>query len=198
MIATLARIQIPGTAISGSADELFVWPRVRRYEPSKPAGFEDEHVDQDFVEQTTGVIDMQAFPSDQLDRCVVVAGPGYGKSALLSAIAGRMSKGPIVPVLLPLASLASSNVGVREFMDGQVNRDLDVKPDWQRLAEQGLLALLLDGLDEVPANGRPLLLHRIATLLRQVPVRPMAANCSRSIRSSGPNRRNRSRTATAK
>jgi len=171
-VAQLARIQIPGTGISGPVEELFVWPRVRRHEPSAFSGFEDEHAGYEPVELTEGVIDIRVFPSNQLDRCVVVAGPGYGKSALLSAIGGQLSKGPIVPVLIPLASMSAGNMGVREFLDVQVNRDFDVKPDWQRLAEQGLLALLLDGLDEVPAGARPTLLDRIAKFSARYPSVP--------------------------
>lgn len=171
-VAQLARVQIPGTGISGPAEELFVWPRVRRHEPRGPSGFEDEHAGNVPVEFAEGVIDMRVFPSDQLDRCVVVAGPGYGKSALLSAIGGRLSKGPVVPVLIPLASMAAASMGVREFLDVQVNRDFDVKVDWQRLAEQGSLALLLDGLDEVPAGARPSLLDRIAKFSARYPSVP--------------------------
>ncbi|WP_200385406.1 NACHT domain-containing protein [Rhodocyclus tenuis] len=162
VVARLARIQIPGTAISGSAEELFVWPRARPYERSKQSDFEDEQTIGEMDEDAC-ILDMKAFPSDHLDRCIVVAGPGHGKSVLLVSIAGLLARGPMVPVLIPLASLAASGVGVAEFLVQQINREFDVKPDWQRLAEQGLLVLLFDGLDEVPVGIRPGLLHRIST-----------------------------------
>ena len=39
-------------------------------------------------------LDLKAFPNDRLDRVVVVAGPGFGKSALLTSIAGKLVEGP--------------------------------------------------------------------------------------------------------
>jgi hypothetical protein len=47
-----------------------------------------------------------------------------------------------------------------------------VRPDWQRLAEQGLLVLLFDGLDEVPAGTRPIQLSRISTFSARYPASP--------------------------
>ena len=41
--------------------------------------------------------------------------------------------------------------------------------DWRHLAEQGLLVLLLDGLDEVPSGKRPTLMQRIATFSARYP-----------------------------
>jgi hypothetical protein len=103
VVLRLARIQIPGTEISGSADELFVWPRVRPYERSRQSDFEDEQIIGK-MDNDACILDMQAFPSDHLERCIVVA--GHGKSALLISIAGRLARGPMVPVLISLASMA--------------------------------------------------------------------------------------------
>ena len=108
-----------------------------------------------------GCLDLQAFPNDRLHRVVVVAGPGHGKSALLTAIAGEFAEGPLVPVSIPLASLASADSSIISFLSSSMNMELDLSADWQRLAEQGLLVLLLDGLDEVPSGERPKLLQRI-------------------------------------
>ena len=44
--------------------------------------------------------------------------------------------------------------------------------DWQRLAEQGLLVLLLDGLDEVPSGTRPTLMQRITMFSARYPRAP--------------------------
>ncbi|MGU9805062.1 UNVERIFIED_CONTAM: NACHT domain-containing protein [Pseudomonas sp. CM11] len=161
-LGRLARIEIPGTGVSGSVDELFVWPRVRPYERTRPSDFEDEDPRDRFAEEI-GVIDLREFPSNHLDRCVIIAGPGYGKSALLTAISGRLANSPYVPVLVPLASLAASDSGVIEFLVNQTNRELDINADWHQLAEQGLLVLLFDGLDEIPAGTRPALMRRIDT-----------------------------------
>lgn len=170
-IGRLARIEIPGTQVSGSAEELFVWPRTQFYECTRVSGFEDED-SLDRMTKEAGIVDMRAFPSDHLTRCVIVAGPGHGKSALLTSVAGRLIKGPHVPVHVPLASLAASDVGVIEFLATQVNREFEVKADWQRLAEQGLLVMLFDGLDEIPSAVRPVLLGRIATFSARYPAAP--------------------------
>lgn len=161
-IVATARIHVPGTSVSGSTEDLFVWPRAQFYERTQLSDFDDE--DQlERISENSAAVDMQAFPSEHLNRCVVVAGPGHGKSALLSAVAGRLAKGPYVPVLVPLASLAASDSGVMEFLTTEVNRDFEVKVDWQRLAEQGLVVMLFDGLDEIPLSARPALLKRIDT-----------------------------------
>lgn len=167
-ISRLARIEIPGTGISGSTRDLFVWPRARSYDRSRVADFEDE---QPGWHEPGGeaVVDLRAFPSETLDHCVVVAGPGYGKSALMWAIADRLAETPQVPAIIPLASLAASDLVILEFLASHTNREMGVRPDWSRLAEQGLLTLLLDGLDEIPAATRPTVLARLATFSARYP-----------------------------
>ena len=161
-VVATARIQIPGTSVSGLTEDLFVWPRAQFYERTQLSDFDDEDQLERALEKAAAV-DMQAFPSEHLNRCVVVAGPGHGKSALLNAVAGRLARGPYVPVLVPLASLAASDIGVMEFLATHINRDFEVKADWPRLAEQGLVVMLFDGLDEIPLSARPALLRRIET-----------------------------------
>jgi len=166
-----AQIEVPGTSLSGPASEMFVWPRFCDWQRPHPSDFEDElALEHSGSGQPT--LDLQTFPSDQLRRCVVVAGPGYGKSALLSALVARLIKGPIVPVTVPLSSLAASRATIQEFLNEHINREYDVRIDWRRLAEQGLIALLLDGLDEVPTVDRAPVLDRLRTFTtryRQVP-----------------------------
>ena len=155
-IERLARIKIPGTKIAGPADDLFVWPRMREYDRARPMGFEDEDPLLREWEEGTSPIDLKAFPNDTLDHIAVVAGPGFGKSALLTAIEGRLAAGPRVPVSIRLASLASPDRSVMAFLSDKIQDDFDVKPEWRLLAEQGLLVLLFDGLDEVPARKLPI------------------------------------------
>ena len=167
-IKRLSRIEVPGMGVAGSAEELFVWPRARELDRGRPTGFEDE--DPTLVEWNEGLaFDLRAFPNDRLDRVVVVAGPGFGKSALLTSIAAKLIEGPLVPVSLPLASLSSADSNIVSFLTRSISQELDLNADWQHLAEQGLLVLLMDGLDEVPSGKRPKLMERIATFSARYP-----------------------------
>lgn len=167
-VERLARIEIPGTGIDGPTEQLFVWPRARDYDRGRTADFEEDELKwEGTIEQPT--VDLQGFPSDALDRCIIVAGPGYGKSALLGAIAARLVRTPYVPILVPLASFATSDVGVLKFLTNDVNRELEIRVEWSRLAEQGLVVLLFDGLDEIPAARRQVVLGRIETFSARHP-----------------------------
>ncbi len=157
----LSRIDIPGTGISGTTQDLFIWPRACDYQRTNPPDFEDEILAGQVSKDST--VDLREFPSKQLDRCIVVAGPGYGKSALLGAIAAKLTRTPYLPALVPLPSFSASNSNVLEYLTDEVNRDMGVRADWARLSEQGLAVLLFDGLDEIPANRRQIVLGRIAT-----------------------------------
>ena len=170
-IKRLSRIEVPGMGVSGAAEDLFVWPRAQQHDQLRHTGFEDE--DPDLTQsQHEASLNLQAFPNDRLDRVVVVAGPGYGKSALLTAISGELAEGPLVPASIPLASLASTDRSVLSFLTNSINLEFDLSADWRLLAEQGLLVLMLDGLDEVPANARPGLMRRIATFSARYPHAP--------------------------
>lgn len=167
----MARLTIPGTSVSGAAGDMFVWPRARTFDTSKRTDFESENPSLSETSEEAG-IDLRTFPTDQFDRVVVVAGPGYGKSALLTAIGSRLAEGPLVPVAVPLASLAAADAGVIQFLRTTMSFELEISADWERLAEQGLLVLLLDGLDEVPATSRPRLMQRITNFSARYPQSP--------------------------
>jgi hypothetical protein len=167
----LASLEIPGSGISGPIDSMFVWPRAAAFDRSDRPDFEDEN-----PLRPSGVtrqsIDLRVFPSIKIPRAVVIAGPGFGKSALLKAVSAQIADGPYVPVIVPLASLAASGNSVPEFLEDDTNREFDIKPDWRRLAEQGLLTILFDGLDELPAHQRPSLLKRLRTFSARYPHAP--------------------------
>lgn len=171
-VQRLSRIEIPGTRISGSSEELFVWPRTRDLDRSRPSDLEDEAPSRDTLVELSNV-DLQRFPSQQVDRYVIVAGPGYGKSTLLNAIASRLTRTPYVPVLISLGTFAArEGASVLEFLAEETNRALNLRVDWARLAEQGAVVLLFDGLDEIPSPHRRAVLDRIAILSARYPLVP--------------------------
>lgn len=170
-IQRLSRVEIPGLGISGSVEELFVWPRAQLYDRNRQSGFEDEDPALDSHRQEV-TLNLRLFPTEELHRVVVVAGPGYGKSALLTALANDLAKSPMVPVHVPLASLASAGKSVINFLKSSISQEMDLSADWQLLAEQGLLTLLFDGLDEVPSVSRPPLMRQISIFSALYPSAP--------------------------
>jgi hypothetical protein len=64
-VERLARIEVPGTGISGSSRELFVWPRARDYDRAQSSDFEDDEPGWD-VETDKSNVDLQQFPSNDL------------------------------------------------------------------------------------------------------------------------------------
>lgn len=158
----LGNINIPGTSRSGTVDELFVWPTVRDLQPDRLHDFEDEDLGS-WREPEHSDVDLRDFPQPEFDRLVVIAGPGCGKSALLTALATRLAPGPFVPVEIPIALLAATGKNVLAFLEEHVKDEFNVTPGWERLAEQGLVVLLFDGLDEIPHSQCQSVLRRIAT-----------------------------------
>ncbi|MDX6285601.1 MAG: hypothetical protein QOG53_1086 [Frankiales bacterium] len=154
-------ITIPGTDRSGTVEELFVWPTARDFEADGLRSFEDEDPGY-WREPTRDRVDLRDFPQLEFDRVVVVAGPGYGKSALLTALMSGLAEGPFVPVEIPLALLAKRGTNVLSFVEQHLTDEYGLAADWRLLAEQGLLVLLYDGLDEIPASDRTVVLQRIA------------------------------------
>lgn len=169
VVRGVTRIEIPGRGTSVPVEEIIVWPRVRRLGDRPNLDFEDELPRWDPIE-TDGAIDLSQFPDGDFRKCVLVAGPGFGKSTIISAVAARSLGTPIVPVELSLGDLASSDVGIVEYMEGRVNRDFAVRVDWRQLADQGLLCVLFDGLDEVPTNERVEIIKRIGLFSSRFPL----------------------------
>lgn len=168
-IARLSNIEVPGLGISGPCKELFVWPRAKEYDPTRHVDFEDEFPVMEEGSEADPSLDLRSFPTDQLDKTIVVAGPGYGKSALLTAIANELCESAFVPVSIPLATFAKADTSIVAFLEQFINQEFNLRADWQTLAEHGLLVLLLDGLDEVPSGLRTVLLNRIALFSARYP-----------------------------
>lgn len=184
-VLRLSRLDIPGTGRSGSSEELFIWPRASEYQTGALSDFEDEIPGVMAIPQRT-TIELQDFPCPGLDRCVIVAGPGHGKSALLQAVAARLTSSPYVPVVVPLPSFADRGAHVLDYINNEVNREMNIRADWNRLAEQGLLVLLFDGLDEIPAGKRRIALGNIATFSARFPSVPWLLTVRDPVALSGP------------
>jgi hypothetical protein len=159
-LARLGYIEIPGSGISGPIAELFVWPRLRDYERTRRTDFEDEDP-RAFSRDLISTFDLSTFPSESLSRCIIVAGPGFGKSALLEAVRNRLLQGDLVPAIIPVALLAASQLDVLSYLTDHTNQEFNVFIDWAKLCENGQAVVLFDGLDEVPLASRQSALERI-------------------------------------
>ncbi|MFE4972773.1 NACHT domain-containing protein [Kitasatospora sp. NPDC056651] len=103
-------------------------------------------------------------------RLVVLGGPGSGKSTmavlLVVELLRRMREGDPVPVLLPLASWRPRVEHLEAWLERQLLREYPyLSAGTVRLLRQGGRILpVLDGLDELPADERPLALEWLNTL----------------------------------
>ena len=165
------RIEIPGRGVSAPIEEVIVWPRVRLRDRAPQQDFDDELPSWQ-VERTESGVDLSSFPADSLRQCVLVAGPGFGKSTLISALSARMLATPITPVEVSLGAFAGTDLSVVEFLEAHVNRDYSVRVDWLRLADRGLVCVLFDGLDEVPTANRAAIIRRIQQFSGRFPQAP--------------------------
>ena len=155
-----AVIEVPGTGMIHPVSKAFLWPKATRYDRTRQADFDDETPGFSFGAKPDEV-DLSSFPEVGLDRVVVIAGPGYGKTVLALALAEKAAAAGRLPVLVPIPDLSRLDMEVSEYLASQVNKEFDVAVDWQAAAEGGLLVLLLDGLDEVAAPRRAVILDRV-------------------------------------
>lgn len=159
VLSTLA-ISVPGTNIVRPVEEGFIWPVARRPDAERRSDFDDEWPSgQISVEPDT--VDLSAFPSADLDKVVVVAGPGFGKSTLLLALTAKTLKAGLLPVVVTAPDLSNSDLEIGEHIERRVNASHGVSIDWRQAAEAGLVVLLVDGLDEVGADRRSVILDRL-------------------------------------
>lgn len=153
-------IAVPGTSVGGQAHSTFAWPRTSRF-ASLRRDFDDEQV-LEMLGNTPPVIDLRLFPSPELFQAIIYAGPGFGKSALLVALAQKLAVGGVVaPAIVSLAALADSGREIVDYLNVNLNADYGVRIDWERLVETGGAALLFDGLDEVPLAARSAVVARL-------------------------------------
>lgn len=168
-----SRIEVPGTAVSGGIADLFFWPTLQemQLDQLRSAGLEDEDPRYQRIE-IRGSIDLRYFPNQLLNRAVVVAGAGFGKTALLTAVAHRLSETLWLPVFVPLSELAESRETVVGFLRDQINDRFNVAVRWDHYCELGRAVVLFDGLDELTPTHRRRMLDSIREFSSRYPEVP--------------------------
>lgn len=159
-IESLAFIEVPGTGFSRSAEAEYLWPKCIRYDRNRRPDFDDDipgWQDLNVEEQ----VELRNFPSVDLSAVVVIAGPGFGKTTLVHAIARKTALAGLLPVVISATKLSESNLPIAEYLSEKHNSEFDVQIDWRAAANSGSLVLLLDGLDEVSSDRRTLILERL-------------------------------------
>lgn len=162
------QVNVPGTHVGGPAEEVFCWPRT--VETSTPhSDFDDEQQIEQIRSDVPG-LNLSYYPTPEVPRCIVHAGPGFGKSALTSALAQRLAiEGLRPPAIVSLAGFAEVGDELIDVLQTRVNREYSVNIDWLRLCETGAAVLLLDGLDEVALEQRVEVVSRIDRFCRRFP-----------------------------
>jgi hypothetical protein len=154
-------LTVPGTKLRGPIDDLFFWmPLHDRANDAAHLDFEDEDPRWRW-DRTSKAIDMRDFPRGTINRAVIDAGAGFGKTTMLHAIATRLCSGVRIPVLISLDALAASSLTILGYLNDKINTEYDVSIDWERLCEGGRVVVLLDGLDELSAADRTGVLNKV-------------------------------------
>jgi hypothetical protein len=162
IIATMGRLSVPGTSLSGPIQQIFMWPQLREQSVGRGhRDFEEEDLRWRW-DHPSEVVDLRDYPRGDCRRAVINAGAGFGKTTLLHALACILSNDPIfVPALIPLDELVSKQTSVLGYLSDTVNREYDVNLDWEYLCDNGRAVLLFDGLDELNQKSRVLALSAI-------------------------------------
>jgi hypothetical protein len=168
-----SRLEVPGTNLSGDVKELFLWPSLQemRFDQLRSAELEDEDPRHQRV-GARGSIDLRPFPDTIFKRAVVVAGAGFGKTALLTALVHRLSGALWLPVMVSLSELAEGKETVVGFLQEHVNRRFNVSVAWEHFCETGRAVILFDGLDELGPPDRRRVLDSIREFSARYPQVP--------------------------
>ncbi|MBX3740448.1 MAG: hypothetical protein KF712_05620 [Akkermansiaceae bacterium] len=169
IVASNAVIEVPGTSVSLPAEEAFIWPSCQRYDRNRPSDFDDDLPSWSFW-MSNSDIDLRNFPNDDLPYAILVAGPGFGKSTIIQAIAQRVALSGLLPAVVAVSDLADSDLSIVDFLQERVNRKFDVSIDWRSAADVGSVVLFLDGLDEVSSERRLIVVERLKVFSFRYPI----------------------------
>ncbi|WP_137680563.1 NACHT domain-containing protein [Aurantiacibacter suaedae] len=160
-IARSAVVTLPGTGFSQPIGDDFLWPRCLPYDRDRKPDFDDDAPRWRQAGESAAET-LQKFPGADLDSVVLIAGPGFGKSTLIQAIAARLANDGLLPAIIRIPELADAGSGIAEFLANEVNAAFEVGIDWATAAGAGTLVLLLDGLDEVSGSRRTAVLQKLS------------------------------------
>ncbi len=160
-IARSAVVTLPGTGFSRPIGDDFLWPRCLPYDRGRKPDFDDDAPRWREVGDSAAET-LRNFPGADLDSVVLIAGPGFGKSTLVQAIAARLANDGLLPAIIRIPELADAGSGIAEFLANEVNTAFGVGIDWAAAAGAGTLVLLLDGLDEVSGSRRTAVLQKLS------------------------------------
>jgi NACHT domain len=157
-----SRIEVPGTNLTGKVEDLFLWPTLTEThaEALRLISFEDEDPRYRYSERR-GTVELRLFPELPFKRAVIVAGAGFGKTSLLTAIAYQLSSSIWLPAMISLTELAESGETLVEFLRNSINRRFNVAVSWNYYCESGRAVLLFDGLDELSSPDKRRMLELI-------------------------------------
>lgn len=163
-------IGIPGTRMSGTIDELFIWPTLLEVHEKKLLEHDHEDDYSDYIQSK--LLDpevIENFPSPSLFRAVVIAGAGFGKTTLLRALAIQIVDHDLVPAFVSIAELASKKYSIVDYLTEHENKRFDVQISWSTLCAEGKAVLFLDGLDELAPDDRRTVLEHIVDFSSRYP-----------------------------
>lgn len=159
-VAALSVIEVPGTRFCRSTDDGYLWPRCLRYDQDRRPDFDDDLPGWRDV-SAGSIVELRDFPSIDLRSVVVVAGPGFGKTTLVHAIARKTALAGLLPAIIAVPTLSESDLPVAAFLSEELNKEWGVQIDWRAAANAGSVVLLIDGLDEVSSDRRTVILERL-------------------------------------
>lgn len=167
-IVALSSISVPGTEFIQSVNAEYLWPKCNHYDRERRPDFDDD-LPGWLNYNVEAQIDLRNFPNSDLNAVVIIAGPGFGKTTLVNAIARKTALAGLLPAIIPVTKLSEANMSIAEYLVERHNRDFDVKIDWRTSANNGSFILLLDGLDEISSDRRTLILERLKVFRASYP-----------------------------
>ncbi|WP_198287800.1 hypothetical protein, partial [Stenotrophomonas maltophilia] len=129
-MAALAAIEVPGTDFRQGSMPEFLWPRCQRYDRDRQPDFDDDLPGWREL-SASEEFDLRDFPSAGFSAAVLVAGPGYGKSTVVNAIARKSALTGLVPAVISVTKLSDVDCSIGEFLERVINPAFDVQIDWR-------------------------------------------------------------------